>query len=400
MSVHSGPDIQTTGLVFSYDMSSTLKSYVGEPTTNLITNPVPTSVTGYSLSGGIGSATYQPSSNSIRWYLTSYEVWGAYLNIPPAFNGTLSTTTQYSMSFEWKSEGQIGPNSVSYQLVQGNGVSPASSSFTVSSYSTDLGNGWNKFKATFTPVNTGVGDAYNRVIVGPRGTNILDFYIRNMQFEQKSYATPFVNGTRSNTQSVLDLTGVNTLTTNSLVYATDNTFSFNGTASKLTTATLPYQFLTSGVSISVVLNYTQTTANDDVISWGFNAFNATVYAWELRLRGSGNVEFSPGIGPGGSGTPARLSYTQAVPYLSGRNAFIDVTYSANGSASIYENGVLKATVDYTGVGVSAVTNALTIGQGTDSYFPGKIYQVKIYNRALSETEVRQNFNANRSRFGI
>ena len=37
-------------------------------------------------------------------------------------------------------------------------------------------------------------------------------------------ATPFVAGTRSNTQAVIDLTGLNTVTANSLTYSSDNTF--------------------------------------------------------------------------------------------------------------------------------------------------------------------------------
>jgi hypothetical protein len=37
---------------------------------------------------------------------------------------------------------------------------------------------------------------------------------------------------------------------------------------------------------------------------------------------------------------------------------------------------------------------------TDRYFPGNISQTQIYNRALSATEVLQNYNATKGRYGL
>ena len=48
------------------------------------------------------------------------------------------------------------------------------------------------------------------------------------------------------------------------------------------------------------------------------------------------------------------------------------------------------------IGAEAATGATPSGQ----YFYGRIAGVKIYNRALSAKEISQNFNAQRSRFGI
>lgn len=66
----------------------------------------------------------------------------------------------------------------------------------------------------------------------------------------------------------------------------------------------------------------------------------------------------------------------------------------------YLNSVLKKT------GASAVTIGSTanfrIGTNTNSgeVYNGSIFTVSIYNRALTETEIQQNFNALRGRFGI
>lgn len=174
---------------------------------------------------------------------------------------------------------------------------------------------------------------------------------------------------------------------------------FDGTNDLVTTSTLPYQFLTTGVTISVIIKYSQTTTNDNVISWGTSAFNGGPnYSWEIRIRGSGSVEFSPGVVVSGT-VPTKMTYAQSTP-LNNRDAFLDVVYTANGMSYIYENAVQVASYNYTGVGVYTNTQSLRIGRGTDSNFPGKIYSVKLYNRPLSQIEVKQNFTALRGRYGI
>lgn len=389
MSVHSGPDIQTTGLIFSYDMLNTVRSNIGEPTTNLISNPVPTSTTGYSAAGGTGTLTFDATSNSIRWYRTGYEVWGAYLNTPTAFNGTLSTSSQYSMSFEWKSEGQVNSSALSYQLVQGNGVSPASASYSLNSNSVDIGNGWKKFKATFTPLNTGAGDAYNRVLVAVvnPSTSILDFYIRKVQFEQKSYATTFVNGTRSDTQAILDLTNNTTVIATSLTYASDGTFSFNGgTQTAYINNVGP---IANNFSMSAWINSTNISVDQNILSMNGPYF--------MRISNS-RVRFN--VLAGGTwlfqnGTTLLQSNTwyyftmvynydtsQWIGYINGQQEF-----------AVSKSGTIATSLFYGYIGY-------TPQGGEQSNFFGRIAKVEYYNRALTATEVQQNFNATRSRYGI
>jgi hypothetical protein len=390
MSVHSGPDIQTTGLVFSYDMLNTVRSNIGQSTTNLISNPVPTSTTGYSAAGGTGTLTFDATSNSIRWYRTGYEVWGAYLNTPTAFNGTLSTSTQYSISFEWKSEGQVNSSALSYQLVQGNGVSPASNSYTLNSNSVDIGNGWKKFKATFTPLNTGVGDAYNRVLVGivQPSTSILDFYIRKVQFEQKSYATTFVNGTRSNTQAILDLTGKSTITATSPTYNSNDTFSFNGGTERLDISNTIGP-ISNNFSISAWVNSTNISATQNILSMNGPYF--------MRIDGS-KVRFNVLAGGTWLFQPGTTTLSS--------NTWYNFTMVYNYDSSLwigYINGVQEFSVAKTGTVASSSFYGYvgyTPQGGEQSNFLGQIATVQYYNRALSATEIQQNFNANRSRYGI
>lgn len=81
-----------------------------------------------------------------------------------------------------------------------------------------------------------------------------------------------------------------------------------------------------------------------------------------------------------------------------------ITVVKNGTNSIKElfiNGILEST-GTSGTSTLTANPNINIGGNTldSKYFNGKIAQVKIYNRALLATEVLQNFNAIKSRYGL
>jgi hypothetical protein len=67
---------------------------------------------------------------------------------------------------------------------------------------------------------------------------------------------------------------------------------------------------------------------------------------------------------------------------------------------IYQNGTLSNSASYSGtIGTNSVS--VRVGSANDGlYFNGNIAHASIYNRALSASEIQQNFNALRTRFGI
>jgi hypothetical protein len=68
---------------------------------------------------------------------------------------------------------------------------------------------------------------------------------------------------------------------------------------------------------------------------------------------------------------------------------------------VYKNGVETNSANKTGNIQFGSAPLLRLGARSDGfYFPGNIYNVQIYNRALSATEITQNFNALRGRYGI
>jgi hypothetical protein len=77
-------------------------------------------------------------------------------------------------------------------------------------------------------------------------------------------------------------------------------------------------------------------------------------------------------------------------------ANVTVTYS-NQQAYMYINGAQAASSTGTYV---AGSNNVNIGSIVSEYYSGQFGSVSMYNRALTSTEVQQNFNALRSRYGI
>ena len=78
-----------------------------------------------------------------------------------------------------------------------------------------------------------------------------------------------------------------------------------------------------------------------------------------------------------------------------------ITFQSNSSLMLYTNGILS---DSRSVGVLTTNiNPLRLAISVDTfwaYFQGQIATTLIYNRVLSAQEVLQNYNAQKSRFGL
>jgi len=117
------------------------------------------------------------------------------------------------------------------------------------------------------------------------------------------------------------------------------------------------------------------------------------------------LSFALRIGPNAV-TNTLQTLTAYIP-TSMMNNWIHTTFttSYNGSSTtmkIYANGTEIATRNRTGSSQNAVGRNFTIGNKSDlsGTFNGKIAIVRVYNRTLSASEVQQNFNALKGRFGL
>ena len=406
MSTVAGPDIDYgPSTIFKYDMSNTQKSWFGATTTNLITtNPLPTvgSTTGYSAAGGTGSAiAYDSSKQAIYWQRDTYEVWGAYMPNSTTFNGTLNIAAQYTASFEWYSESQFDPSVFGWNLVQGNGVSGAASA-NVLSNSTPIGDGWYRFSYTFTPVNTGVSANF-RVIINPQGTNKTHFWWRKLQLEEKSFRSPFVEGTRSNTQSIIDETGRSIATANSIIYNSNNTFSF------ATGSTVPIS-----VPLSTALNKLEGSINMWVYPTSYSGSNGLFVNRDSSLTNSLDwlwlgvwnngslLYFRTGNSAGCCNNDLTIAGSTNIPLNTWTN--VCVTWKSANTAVIYINGVSRNSRTISEIPTTNPTTNGSIGLGHESggtgSWVGQIGYSEIYNTQLTATQVLQNFNAIRGRYGI
>lgn len=131
--------------------------------------------------------------------------------------------------------------------------------------------------------------------------------------------------------------------------------------------------------------------------------------YEALVLGKSRSGFANGglyggvYGPGGQNIIAASSITGAQIVSLG---LLHYTYTLSKPSSVYVaklyvNGVLDATNTSA---VSSYTlgtiNNFSIGGPSTDFVNGNIAMVKVYNRALSAAEVKQNYNALRDRFGI
>jgi hypothetical protein len=83
------------------------------------------------------------------------------------------------------------------------------------------------------------------------------------------------------------------------------------------------------------------------------------------------------------------------------NIWTQIVGTYNGTTlALYQNAQLDNSANYSGtIGTNSV--GVYVGSSNDNlYFSGSIAQVSIYNVALSASEILQNYNAQKSRFGL
>lgn len=167
-----------------------------------------------------------------------------------------------------------------------------------------------------------------------------------------------------------------------------------------------------------VNDYVQTSINP--IS---NNSSFTIETW-VKFTNFNNGIFKPIVDCGSYGN-ALVGYSLAKNnsnnlYISINNGYVSISNKisnniwchiiatankiTNYEMKIYVNGILGT--QNGSATVSTLTNSQTSIRimsnyfSSINYFQGNVSQTQIYNRALSSTEVLQNFNANRSRYGL
>jgi hypothetical protein len=383
----------TRNLVFCYDMNNTGKSWLGAPTINRVAPAW--------ISWGIdGSGTVNIGTRTILsdWHcrINDYN----HNTRQSIYVTGLSGSTTYTFSVKFKK--LEGAPTLRFQLQSYNGGTFLGSVFptTVQLGLTDK-EGW---QTAFFSYTTSAGA--DRVLWFMQDgddyvTYTHSFELKEPQCEQQSFVTPFVAGTRSNTQAIVDLTNTNVVTANALTYNSNNTFSFNNIAASA--LSIPDSSITRPTSVTVSAWVKMDVYNP------LNDFDGSfpTIAWKCNSDNSGGGG-SYGLSLANPNPRFAISSTQLIsasPLTYGVWVNLVGTYTVGSGAMIlYRNG----TVDASATGPASIpysAQVFSVGSrifngGYQYPWNGSIGLVQLYNRALSAIEVRQNFNAHRGRYNL
>jgi len=366
MSSYAGPAAITDGLVFEYDMGNTQKSWKGAPITNLLTGTGTTNLgNGVFLSGG-GTRT-DLGNGKYRFDVTVARTFRMYCNLATLTNGqTYGCSLKFEenscsfLSLDWCDTAVAGGVNSGAGITSGRLYGTATRGTYDATY-------------RFLDINLGIGSVI----------------LSEAQVDSIPISTPYVNGTRSNTQAIVDLTGNNTVTANSLTYASDETFSFNGSADQISIPSINFS------NEQTIEMWLQPLENDGSRRNPYNKAYGGYGTWTHETNGTINHFF----GNAGANTSPYVASNSAFTVAQNEIACVCTTRNIS-CAWWYKNGIqYNSLVNPYGV-LNTDNNSILIGNGYAGRYLGNIFAIRLYNRALSSAEISGNFNAYRGRFGI
>jgi hypothetical protein len=239
---------------------------------------------------------------------------------------------------------------------------------------------WVRNSYTFTPTHNYLISYW----FPSAGNMIVD--IANIQVEQKSHVTQFTTGTRSATNSLLDISSnANSISMANVSFDSNAQATFDGTD----------DYINANITLgpSCTLELVMQSSNYNVkIPISLDSDN----------YGSGpNIFFYNNVINWNTGDSGANFFTNS-SYPNSNYHHIVVSNTNGVSAILYIDGVQIGTANPLNTTTTGA-NKLWIGRfhGDNNYtVAGNIPIVRIYNRALSASEVRQNYNQLKSRFNI
>jgi hypothetical protein len=404
--MYYSPKTSTDGLVFHYDTGNTVRSYLGEPTTNLAyaVNPYLNSNSNWWINGG--NTVFSDNDTSIPKPVipnvdtTNLRIFSSTVTqaVPNQHLGssiiTVSPSTTYSFSIYFYFTGttlQIQPyvrTAVNNDLLAYFGYNGDTN------YLKWPRNQWILLKATFT-TQANENGIYMISYTGDTLGEKLAYF--GYQVEQKSHCTPLVLGTRSATQGLKDLTAKNTINISTVSFDSNAQMTFDGSDDHILT------------SENIALNGSQTFEVITTISGGpqspagiiSNHDYANTSNFGLNHISGNRIGISIGYTDNSREYDSKYTtYTATV----GTPFHLVMTFDqSSNTVKLYINGVLDSTFVLTKT-VKFTSRPVVLGrwdyQYTYYYFNGKIPVAKVYNQALTADQVQRNFNAVKSRFNI
>ena len=382
--------ITTQGLKFAYDVGDTRNSYTGRPTTNISAgigmstyNNVPGSVS----STLTGTGIYYRGAEIVKQDLTALDGNGSYYlsngNNPGigvvtgGGGGTGGRYTGHSIFFKPTVPMHGNPIYTNYSNIGG---------WQSGTEYDDMGDGWFRARVIWYAGSTASDGKYWAInpLSTPTGATVTVYWAGPFKEDLNvTNVSQYINGTRSSTQGLLDLTGNYSMSLSNV--------SFDSSAFPQMTfdGTNDYFDLNSDNIIGGTQEFTIDAVYNNVGSAGGAIFNNYGPGYTTGLWFSGQY----GIYLQGS------CYAPGHPLSNGKYNMVATRES--GVVRLYLGGSLVNTVTLS----SSIPTNINYRIGTDvngtaEPFGGQIYSVKIYNRALSAGEVRSNYNHYKTRFNL
>lgn len=396
--------------VFMYDTGDTINSYIGEPTVNRQWNngteftpsysswtgaPAPVDVTGTSNQGPVkGAKTWKftKNGNSNQWHGWEWTYGGIWTGNA----GDIWTT-----SYWYKTTAPAGVYNFGVGYFYKDDWSAPYNTTILSNVSSIIADGQWHYNSTTVQFNENYTNAI--IVDGPSwgySDQAGELYINGLQWEKKPHATPFAYGTRSATQGLLPLVGNSTINLSNVSFDSNAQMYFDGTNDYIDVAY--YSTVNNSLSRSweVIVKPTANMSYAGIfgnkLGYGCSLYcNGGIFIWD------GNWAFN-----WFDNSNYQFVYSYVAPTA---NQYFHIvgTYDANDQKPrIYVNGELKGTYgSSTNMNYGGATYVMDIGwnskDGGQQYFQGQIPVTKYYQgKALSASEVQQNYNKYKSRFNL
>lgn len=366
----------TDALVFAYDTGDTVNSFKGRPTTNY--GPVSfgswgTENTAQRIATG-NTYNGQPTYNCRTTLGASWQGIDTTISGLRTAAGTGGTVTMSCMV--------RNNNSTAYPMYAYIGHD-FSSTRTIAANSD-----WQKVQWTVNQSNMN-----NDYVEFRPYTNTDGVYLEMtmpMVEVNVTYASQFVNGTRSATQGLLDLTGNRTVDLSNMSYDSNAQPVLDGSDDLIQTS-IGTNSLGTVASFEFIMNC-DNVQKSPVIS-GYIGASPTENRWDIQLDRWGNDDIRFVFHADESGVVSNTTFSTGTYYH-----IVFTVDTLTDIASVYVNGVLDNT--------SAANQGLNtgvdikIGAGDGTNYAGELPVVKIYNRALTADEIRTNYVHYKGRYQI
>lgn len=401
MSIFTSPNSVTKNLVFYYDANS-LKSYTGPAIQNRNTQIAIVgtgTATGFNASGGTETVFIPGLGNTSVNYVTVQNNYTSFTpnstNCCPSYfqygSYSVSPSTLYTYGIVYKCDsGYTHPNFM-YRYEYNGGTYVTEAGVHSTANRTHLGDGWWWAWGTFTTQAT----------TNTINSSALFYYQYSQSYDKISVAKVFtaqgdytglhpkywpdVNVTRAGSTSFQDITQSTSLTPANLTYNNAGVTTFNGSTSYIDCGNPTSLQISTQITIEAMVYPTSISGLGNVFSKNANS------GYRFRLDSAAGALWWYVSGNSVQGGTTSLNTW----------AHLTVTGNAQGLAA-YINGVLVASnsTAYTPTAPAGGNAYIGAYAPSTETFAGRIDYVKVYDRALTATEISQNFASVRGRYSL